>query len=477
MSVSTVKLPSSFRDPNGFVFKHQGKVYRQINKCYAAEYEQFVESGFYQYLVNKQYLVSHSEVELDNEVLDSLVDEQLRYKIIEPQQVPFISYPYEWSFSQLKDAAMLTLQVHLLALKKGFSLKDASAYNVQFINSQAIFIDTLSFEPYVEGQPWVAYRQFCQHFLAPLALMAFRDVKLGGLLTTNIDGVPLELASKLLPIRTRVNYSMLAHIHTHARMQRHYADSALAVANAKTKRSQLSLSAHIALVESLASAVNKLRWKLPDTEWGKYYENTNYTDEAAQTKRTIVDEFFQCILREFDNEKLDIVQDLGANRGEFSRVAAKYAKLVVSQDIDPVAVEQNYLSTKCESDKNLLPLIQDLFTPSPAIGWSNVERSSFLQRGNCDVVMALALVHHLAISNNVPLDDIFELFSKLSKWLIIEFVPKSDSQVVRLLATRKDIFPNYTQEGFERVIAKKYNIEKKGRVSGSERMLYLLRAL
>jgi len=477
MSDSPVKLPSSFRDPNGFVFRHQGKVYRQINKGYAKEYEQFVESELFQYLVAKQYLVSHTEVELDGGLLDTLADSQLRYKIIRPQQVPFISYPYEWSFSQLKDAAMLTLQVHLDALKKNFILKDASAYNVQFIGSKPIFIDTLSFEPYVKGQPWVAYRQFCQHFLAPLALIAFRDIKLSSLLTTNIDGVPLELASKLLPIRTRLNYSMLAHIHTHARMQRHYANSAQAGGDAITKRSPLSLNAQIALVKSLASAVSKLRWKLPDTEWGNYYEHTNYTDDAAQQKRTIVDDLFQYILLESQSEKLDIVQDLGANRGEFSRVAAKYTNLVVSQDIDSVAVEQNYLLAKNDSEKNLLPLIQDLFAPSPAIGWSNAERSSFLQRGKCDVVMALALVHHLAISNNVPLDHIFELFLKLSDWLVIEFVPKSDSQVMRLLATRNDIFPDYTQVGFESSIVKKYNIEKKCRVSGSERVLYLLRAI
>jgi len=477
MSTNTVRLASSFRDPSGFIFRHEGQVYRQINSCCANEYEKFVGSELYQYLTSKRYLVSHNEVELDSDKLDAIGPRESRYKIIKPQQIPFISYPYEWSFSQLKDAAMLTLRVQMQALKKGFCLKDASAYNVQFVDSKPIFIDTLSFEPYVEGEPWVAYKQFCQHFLAPLALMAFCDVKLGSLLTTNIDGVPLELASKLLPMSTRLNYSMVVHIHMHARMQRRYANSAQNDNNTENAHSPLTLNAQIALLESMASAVNKLSWTPPDTEWGDYYEHTNYTDTATQKKRVLVDEFIQCVPTKPSHEKLEIVQDLGANRGEFSRVAAKYANLVVSQDIDPVAVEQNYLLAKKGSEKNLLPLIQNLFTPSPAIGWSNSERSSFLQRGKCDVVMALALVHHIAISNNVPLENIAELFSKLSEWLIIEFVPKSDSQVIRLLATRKDIFPNYTPEGFEHAFSKKFTIQKKCPITGSERVLYLLRAV
>lgn len=463
-SLSKRRLDSSFRDPGGFIFSFDGIIYRQINQASQQDYDSVMESGLYQQLADKQLLISHEEVEPT-----SFPDSSEYYKIIKPRQLPYISYPYEWSFSQLKDAAILTLKVQLLALKKGFILKDASAYNIQFIDGKPIFIDTLSFETYKEGTPWVAYKQFCQHFLAPLALMSHTDVDLSKLLVAYIDGIPLPLASKLLPFKTRLNYSLMAHIHMHAKLQRDYADVAND-AKSSARSAHLSLAGLQAMIQSLAKAVKKQDWQLPKTEWGDYYENTNYSDEAANNKRALVDQFLQDIPSE-----LGVIQDLGANTGEFSRVAAKHCLQVISQDIDPVAVESNYRQIKKQAPSNILPLIQNLFTPSPAIGWGNAERDSFVQRAECDALLALALIHHIAISNNVPLEDIAKLFSRLTPWLIIEFVPKSDSQVKRLLATRKDIFPNYTEAGFEQSIESYFSIEKKKNVGGSERTLYLLR--
>ncbi len=188
-------LPSSFRDPSGFVFRHAGEVYRQVNAGYAGQFEHFLSSGLYDALVSKGYLIAHEDV--SDPDIPRAPD---CHRILKPRAIPYISYPYEWSFSQLKDAAMLTLRIQTVALKHGFVLKDASAYNIQFDQGRPVFIDTLSFETYQEGAPWVAYRQFCQHFLAPLALMARIDVDLGKLLTTHIDCVPLSLASRLLPL-------------------------------------------------------------------------------------------------------------------------------------------------------------------------------------------------------------------------------------------------------------------------------------
>ncbi len=462
------QLAASFRDPSGFMFRHEGRVLRQVNKQYQANFEALKSSGLFAALFKHRLLIEHQELD-DLSLKQS--DECLA--ILEPEQLPFVSYPYEWSFSQLKDAALLTLKIQALALKHGFMLKDASAYNVQFLRGAPVFIDTLSFEVYTEGTPWPAYKQFCEHFLAPLALMSHCDIALSKLLVTYIDGIPLGLASKLLPTSTRLNYSLLAHIHSHAKVQDRYADAAAdsddAVSKAKNK-AQVSKKGVGALTESLGQAVNKLNWSLPKTEWGDYYDNTNYSGDADQAKKQLVENFLKSV-----PGPLSIVQDLGANTGAYSRIAAKHSALTVAQDIDPVAVERNYLQLKADKSTELLPLVQDLFNPSPAIGWGNTERDSFIDRSGADVVMALALIHHLAISNNVPLTDIAKVFAQLSAWLIIEFVPKEDSQVRRLLASRDDIFPNYTLEGFEKAFSHYYNVEQKSAVGDSERTLFLLK--
>lgn len=462
-------LPSSFRDPSGFVFRHAGEVYRQVNTVYAGQFDRLLSSGLYGALVDKGYLIAHEDVS----------DSDLPrgpdcHRVLKPRAIPYISYPYEWSFSQLKDAAMLTLRIQTVALKHGFVLKDASAYNIQFDQGRPVFIDTLSFEPYREGDPWVAYRQFCQHFLAPLALMARIDVDLGKLLTTHIDGVPLSLASRLLPLGTRFNYGLQTHIHLHAKMQETHADAAADGANSQggRKRGRLSQTGLQAIVESLASTVRRLNWSPPQTEWGDYYDSTNYSDDSASDKRRLVDEYLQAI-----EQPLRLVHDLGANTGEFSRIAAAHAGLVVSQDIDPVAVERNYRQIQQQAPRNILPLRQDLFAPSPAIGWGNEERESFRQRAGCDAILALALVHHLAISNNTPLARIAALFAELADWLLIEFVPKSDSQVERLLRTREDVFPDYHQQGFEDAFTQVFEIARSEPVADSERRLYLMRSL
>jgi len=458
-------LSSSFRDPSGFVFLHDGMVHRQVNNVFADNYDALISSGLYDKLVERKLLIAHEEI-TDGSVPGTCDC----YRILKPQQIPFVSYPYEWSFSQLKDAAMLTLKVQHEAIRHGFILKDASAYNVQFLDSRPVFIDTLSFDTYTPGTPWVAYKQFCQHFLAPLALMAHTDVELSKLMISHIDGVPLPLASKLLPFKTRFNYAIATHIHLHSRMQQQHADNAADDTPAASKHSSLSEQSLKALMEALAKTVQKLTWKMPDTEWGDYYQNTNYSDRAGEEKRGLVDRLLGSI-----PDRLNIVQDFGANTGEFSRIAAKHSALVVSQDIDPVAVEINYRKSASDGPSNILPLIQDFSSPSPAIGWSNAERDSFLQRSHCDALLVLALIHHLAISNNVPLPNIAALFASLTRWLVIEFVPKEDSQVIRLLATREDIFPNYTRDGFEAAFLHYFTIEESSPVAESERTLYLMK--
>ena len=453
------KISSSFRDPSGFLFRRNGILYRQVNQSYAKGYDKFMSGGLYEELTRRGFLVSHQQVDVKPE------DPDKAYKIIQPELVPFISYPYEWSFSQLKDAALLTLEINKLALGKGMILKDASAYNIQFVDGKPLLIDSLSFDIYHKGKPWDGYRQFCQHFLAPLALAAYVDVRLMQLCRNYIDGIPLDLASRLLPARTHLGLSGLnMHIHIHANLQKQYADKQV------TRQETVGLpkEALINLLNGLIKTVQQLTWQPKGTEWGDYYSATNYSDDSLRKKGELVAQFIEVC-------KPSAVWDLGANNGVFSREAAKRGIFTVASDIDPAAVEKNYLAVKAHNEKNLLPLVLDLTNPSPAIGWANCERDSFGQRGPVDMLLAQALIHHLAISNNLPLNLIADYFASLAKWAVVEFVPKSDSQVQRLLLTRKDIFPNYTEEGFEAAFSDFFKIEKKEKVPGSERTLYLLK--
>ena len=456
---------ASFRDPSGFLFSQSGILYRQINRSYADDYSRLMESGLYDKLVKAGLLIPHTEVDsLRAERSGERSEERSRsadaFKIIQPERVPFISYPYEWAFSQLKDAALTTLAIHRRALKYDMALKDASAYNIQFVNGKAILIDTLSFEKYKEGQPWIAYRQFCQHFLAPLALMSYCDVRLSQLMRVYIDGVPLYLASKLLPAHTRLNFGLLTHIHLHASAEKRFAGES--VGQAKMSRNAL-----IGLVESLEATVRKLTWKPTGTRWSNYYDITNYSDLAFEHKKQLVGEWVARV-------KPNLVWDLGANTGVFSRLACSAGVFTVAFDIDPAAVEQDYLQAKNDKEKNLLPLQLDLTNPSPALGWANRERESFRERGPADMVLALAVIHHLAITNNVPLPQLADFLAEMGKWQVIEFVPKSDSQVQKMMAAREDIFPNYTQEGFEAAFSEQFTIHESVAVRESQRQLYLM---
>jgi hypothetical protein len=451
------KLAGSFRDPDGFLFFRNGCLYRQINERYRDDYDLLVGSGLYDSLSRSGLLVRHDEADISLAVSDEAC------RVIRPEPVPFISYPYEWCFSGLKSAALLTLDIERRALEAGMTLKDASAYNVQFKGCSPIFIDTLSFERYEEGKPWAAYRQYCQHFLAPLALMSGTDVRLGQLMRIYVDGVPLDLAGSLLPGRTRLSLGLQTHIHIHARYQRKFAGS-----GRSTKRGRMSRTAMLGLVESLEGTVRRLSYRPEGTEWSDYYEDTNYTGEGMDRKESLVAEFLGALGPQS-------VWDLGANTGRFSRIASERSKLVVAFDIDPAAVERHFTEGVAAAADNILPLVLDLANPSPGVGWAGEERSSIEERGPADAVLALALLHHLAISNNLPFEDIAGYLARLCRSLVIEFVPKEDPQVARLLVTRKDIFDRYTKEYFELAFQAYFIIERFEPIAGSGRVLYMMR--
>jgi ribosomal protein L11 methylase PrmA len=452
---------ASFRDPSGFLFYQDNILYRQVNQVYQTHYDHLMDYRLYDTLIDQNLIIPHEEI-------DGIESPQpdLLYKIIKPERVKFIAYPYEWCYLQLRSAALTTLRLARVALDYGMILKDASAYNLAFHQGRWCLLDTLSFEIYEEGEPWVAYKQFCQHFLAPLALMAYQDQRINLLSRQFIDGIPLDIASKLLPLRSKLRFGLLTHIHLHANTQKKFAGYEV---SPKEVSGLISQKAMADLFESLRNTVKGLSVKTDGTEWAQYYQDTNYSENAFTGKKSVVAQLI-------DQVQPEIVWDMGANTGEFSRLASERGIYTIAFDVDPGAVSQNYIQVRKDRQENLYPLVMDLTNPSPALGWAHEERLSLMARGPVDLVLALALVHHLAISNNVPLETLAQFFSQICENLIIEFVPKSDSQVQRLLLSRKDIFDRYTVSGFKAAFSQKFDIIEEVPLVDSERIIYLLKS-
>ncbi len=447
------------KDPSGFIFTRDNDVYRQVNSIYKLEYRQLMESGLYEELVSKKMLIPHEEIRTVRDAISP------SYKIIKPVQIPFISYPFEWPYSGLKDAALLTLQVQKTALKYGMSLKDADARNIQFLSGMPIFIDTLSFEKYLPGSPWIPYKQICEHFLGPLALASRTDIRLSNLLRIYPNGIPLDLVSSLLPLKTWLNPYLLTHLHLHSASIARIPNS---IKKSGIRHQTLPQRALIALIENLEHAVNKLKPAVKKGQWFTYYQHTNYTPAALRHKTKLIQQHLSRI-------KPRIVWDMGANTGIFSEIASKYSKLTVSFDSDYSVSEYFYRNLKTSGNHKILPLCLDLLNPTPKLGFGLAEMYSLIDRGPADVVLVLALVHHLAIMSNVPFERLAEFFSRISKWLIIEFVPKSDSQLKKMLLGRNDIFFGYSEKNFEKVFANYYSIESRIKIQESGRSIYLMK--
>ena len=458
--------PGSFRDPSGFVFSSGDIVHRQVNAGFEEHYRRLIDSGLYEELVRDGLLIPHVEVDL------RLPGAPEAFAVLRPEQLPFISYPYEWCFSQLKAAALLTLELQRRALARGLVLRDASAYNVQFIGSRAVFIDTLSFGPYAEGSPWLPYRQFCEHFLAPLALMALAHQSLGQLSRVHMEGVPLDVAARLLPLSSRLRPGLLTHIHLHSRSlvtgPRQHTDAATVL-----QHRRMSRTAMLGLIDALKRTITGLSWEPPPTLWSTYSDHSNYTSAAQEHKRTLTANW----LKPIDGRAVPgHIWDFGANTGTYSQIAAtQTSAYVIALDLDHAAVEHHFRACEKRGEHRILPLVQDLRNPSAAAGWHHAERRSLADRGPADVGLALALVHHLAIGGNVPLPEIAAFFGHMCSSLIVEFVPKDDSQVQRMLALREDVFAGYSRETFEEAFRRFFCFEQSVTIDGTRRTLYLMR--
>ncbi len=455
-----MKNRGSFRDSEGFVFYHNNKLYRQVNRKGADNYEFFM-NNLYDDLVKKGWVVRHEEVKID------LPEDPLRYKVLEIKDVvPFISYPYEWSLEAYKDAALLTLNILEYAINRGMILKDASAYNIQFVGTKPIFIDTLSFEIYNEGDIWKGYKQFCEHFLLPISLMDKVDKRMNVLMRDWIDGIPLEIGAKLLPLSTYLNLSLLIHIHWHSKYKSvDYKDEEFS----KTKEKKISKNSLIGIIDSLRGYIKKVN-KRKKSVWTGYYEDrVSYTDKGIKSKEEIVESLIKKI-----NPR--IVWDIGSNEGKFSDITSKYADYVVSFDYDAEVINNSFIRRKEGENNNILPLILDLTNPSPSIGWNNKERFSLKERTNADLVMALALMHHLRITANISFNVMSEFFNDITdEYLIIEYIPYGDKMVKKLLKTSPINEELYNHDLFIGAFTQYFEIEDKADIEDSDRVVYLMK--
>jgi hypothetical protein len=454
-----VPASGSFRDPSGQVYLCKDHIQRTIQASYAPHWQAMESSGFIDEAVKAGLLLEYSEA----------APLEYSWKTINSPKLPCITYPYEWSFSQLKDAALHTLKIMKLALSHGLILKDATAYNIQFTGTKPVFIDHLSFEIRNEQAPWAAYLQFCKHFLVPLVLMKYVSPDCGKLSSLWIDGVPLEFASALLPFKTRLSPSLQIHIHLHSRMLKKHSDARKSAHKAKSLRMKEHAASN--LCEALRMTIESLSLPARKTEWGDYYNDTNYTERAAADKMN----FIRKIVSTHEGK---LAVDMGANTGLYSRLLADNYACVLAVDVDYMAVEKHYLALKSEGHRKIIPLVIDLSNPSPAIGWASKERDAFNDRCNADAITALALIHHLVLSIGIPLEKTAVYFHSLIRCeglLILEFVPLEDSQVQRLLAARNNVFTDYSIQKCISEYSRYFDLLEQHQVSESLRTILVFR--
>ena len=443
---------ASFRDPSGFVYEKDGTIYRFVSSAYQLHYDLLRSSGLADELIKQKKLLAFTEI---NENHTGRTD---WYKTFQPQFIPFLSYAWEWSFEQLKDAALTTLSICSASLKKGMILKDATHTNIQFVDGRAKLIDTLSFEQYEEGEQWVAYRQFCECFLNPLLLAAYKGMEVHKLLLSYPDGVPAQLTAELLPFKTKLKPVIYLHVHLHANLSGK-AGTATTTPTKKVTKKNIEQ-----IIESLLDCITNLTLTARQTTWNNYYDETILSDQYLSEKKKLV----ATLLTEISYES---AIDMGANEGVFALLCKKEAQIVAT-DFDSACINSLYSRLKNEKLQHILPLVIDLTYPSPSLGWMNAERSSFFKRKTFDVGLALALIHHLAIAKNISFDQLAFFFADICNELIIEFVPKTDPKVAAMLQWRKDIFEHYTEVEFEQSFEQYFLLKKKQPVLHSERTLY-----
>ena len=452
----------SFRDPGGSVFLLDGKVYRAIHRRSWEDWIALSSSPLYKQLQEEGLLISTQPVSVDSRLPREAVEAS--EAIVEHERVPFVSYPYEWSFTMLKDAALLHLDLVERALAYDLILKDASAFNVQFIGGRPVFIDVLSFARLSPGEPWIGYNQFCKMFLYPLMLQAYKGVPFQTWLRSELEGFDPIIFSRLLGWRDLLRRGVFTDVYLQAVLQDRMEATRTSVRR-QVEKAGLPKKAIVRNVRRLRRLVGMLRPQDRGSPWIRYTENNSYTEAATSQKEQFVR---QIIAR----GRHRLVWDLGCNIGNFSRLTSEHADYVVALDSDDSSIEHFYNAIKKDGPENILPLVMNLANLSPDQGWAGHERRSLLVRGKPDLVICLALIHHMTIRANVPAGHFFAWLAGLEASLIIEFVSKADPMVRQLLINKKDTYDDYSQSAFERSLKRFFRIGERVALDGGTRFLY-----
>jgi hypothetical protein len=453
--------PGSFRDPESRVFYAGDDVYRALSADGLSDFEALSATG----LLDDNRIVATELVE--NGAVDRSLLVHEPAGVLRHERIPFVSYPYEWTFSMLKDAALVQLDLLLASLEHDLVLKDSTPYNVQFKGSRPVFVDVGSFERRREGEPWIGYRQFCMLYLYPLVLQASKGVPFHPWMRGSIDGITPTQMRNLLSFRDRFRRGMFTNVFLHARLEARYADRPDQVKQEVKRVFKKEL--FVANVRKMRKLVEGLSWDPPQGVWTAYGERNSYTDADAKRK----DEF---VRQAATSQPWDLVWDIGANNGRYSRIAAEGAKTVVAVDADQGPVELLYRDLRNEGDEQILTLTMNLADPSPGLGWRGVERKSLPERGKPDLILALALIHHVAISANVPVKEFVDWLASLGSALVIEFPTREDPMVKKLLAPKRDgLHPDYELDYFERTLKDAFEVERSERLESGTRVLYFAR--
>ena len=456
MPAAFQQLPSSYRDDSGFIFEKNQTLYRQVNLSFKEHFDHFIQSGCFDHLVSQDLLIPHTTLS------ENLTGDPQHYLALKPEKLPFISYPFEWSFDMLRDAALLTLRLAAEALQYDMVLRVAPPYNIQWRAGKLVFIDTLSFEKFNE-LPWVAYRQFCETFLGPLLLMHYNRKPLHTLQLAWPEGIPLDITRSMLPLKSRFSFHTGLHIYLHAKISSRQQGNKNTTAKFTKQKLQN-------LISSLEILVRKLKLPAQSSTWSDYYDEASQRETYLQKKQRIIRNWLTDLQPEIKTGA-----DLGANDGVFSKLLAEFDIPTISADFDPYCINRLYQSIKETGAKNIQPLILDIANPSPPIGVNNKERTAFTERLNVDLTLALALVHHLVIGKNIPFPMVADFFSKITDYLVMEFVPAEDEKVQLMLAQKTRAFDDYHQENFESSFDRLFTLEKKEKIPGSQRVLYLFK--
>lgn len=465
----------SFRDPVNRVYELlpersnniYGRILRGLSKEALENYERLAGEFFFQKFLEERKIVATCYLPTDD--LDAkYVQEKGWAGVLEHEIVPFVSYPYEWTFSMLKDAALLHLHLIEKSLESGWILKDATPYNIQWIGSRPVFIDIPSFEPWEGGEPWVGYRQFCSMFLTPLMMRAHLGIDHLPLLRSYINGIPPTEAVKFFMGRRKLCKGVLSHIVLPAKVESSIAKSERDDAPVKQRTARRQTKAMvIGLVQSLIRLVGKLSMDVEHTDWSRYDKSHSYHEADFDAKQAFVK-------KHASSKKRDQIWDIGSNTGTFSKICSAYCNQVISIDGDHNAVEQLYLKEKQRKDSNILTLVMNLSNVSPSQGWAGAERSAFDQRRKPDLVLCLALIHHIRLSANIPNLLFLEWLRSLDAEVVLEFVNREDEMVTKLLTNKKEQYTDYNINQFIAEAEQFFTIEDRELLKGGKREIFFL---